>query len=111
MLKRMFAIVLMLIGLGLTGIALFGAMMLAFPPVKLPPGAQPDCCSQYAPLLLLIPFAVLFAFGYSARCLWRGYYPAWNTNLRTKLLITAHAIAVLVSLAVLWIWVVGVLLA
>ena len=111
MVKRLLAIGLMFIGLGLIGVALFGALMFAFPPVQSPPGVQPDCCLQYAPFLLLIPVAVLFAFGFSARCLWRGYYTDWNTHWRNRLMIATLVASVLVSLTVLWIWVVGVLLA
>jgi len=59
---------------------------------------------------VLIPLMVLFAFGFSARCLCRGSYPDWRKNWQSKALIILHAASVLISLAVLWIWVVGVLL-
>lgn len=109
-LRRLLAVLLILAGLGLGLISLFGALMIAVPPVKPPEGVQPDCCLQYTPLLLLIPVAVLFAFGFSAHCLWRGYYPVWNKNWQNKLLIAMHAVSVLLSLAVLWVWLMGVLL-
>ncbi len=107
--KRLLSIVLGLIGLGLSLVTLFGALMLMFPPVQPPPGVQPECCLQYAPLLLLLPIAVLFAFGFTATCLWKNTYPAWHTNGRAKTLIVLHGLCGLVSLAVLWIWVIGVL--